>query len=167
VSQPALASITRSLYDTPGFRLCDTSVMRHFWCNTTETEPMRRIPSSGQSTVLHVRVHEEERRKIENAAKKAGKSLSEHIRDRLLNATSNLPPIASSPLYIAKHDMLGIEAETADLRDKKSEEKNPAGQPSNLDLLVSGRIGHQTGCCCFACSRLRELLGSDRKWQRG
>lgn len=117
-----------------------------------------KVPAS-----LHLRLKPEEVRHIRKEAENSGETVSEWMRKKLL----------SDYTYDSLSDLSGpVSSNSLDLssvRAKRGEEKRKFSSRSsrsvslaggNVDNEIGKRVGHRTGCPCWACNRFRELLGA-------
>lgn len=127
-----------------------------------------------EPTRLTLRLHPEEMRYVRNAAKTAGKTLSDYVRERLLieYLPDPLGTISATPGKISAEpsmdDVSGRGfSSAAELRPETSRGGNLSTPTvcvrklaggSAIERAVCERTGHAKKCRCFGCQRLRELL---------
>jgi ATP-dependent Clp protease ATP-binding subunit ClpA len=97
----------------------------------------------------------EELEELRKRAKDHRKTVSAYIRDCTLspNPFKQVNEAIAQFAPAAKSDAMEI-----DLKSVENESVSHELKAKSIEEIVSERIGHQTGCNCFACERLREML---------
>src|SRR5215469_6081716 len=127
--------------------------------------------AESQPSRLTLRLRPEEMRYVRNEAKTQGKTLSDYVRERLLSdcvhgflesisaGSGGISPELSMN-DVKKESGTGGKIALANFPPPVCARKPPAG--SAIDREVRGRTGHAENCRCFACTKLRGLLGETR-----
>ena len=121
-----------------------------------------RLERPFQTACIHLSCFPVELENLKTMAKNAGKTLSSFVRDSCL-APNHSQSQANVEPNGEKIESLQLES-TQEVRQKFSARHLEQKKPSNRETIGGGsdevrrRTGHQTGCTCFACRRLRELL---------
>lgn len=118
---------------------------------------------------VSIRLFADERKSLEERARSANKTLSSYLRDCALAPierqspaipSSNSEDFESLRNENVREDEQTFVHEAIEAKKNSSKFSKQAGSETGGRDLASERTGHVKGCACFACERLRGMIGS-------
>ena len=115
-----------------------------------------------------IRMYPAELEYVRKCAKDANLTLSEYVRSQL--ATPHIVDLPNSPIAPNQpiHNASRVAADSCTAPEKvssqiaNSNEAKPLHAPSFVNETVARKMGHQTGCDCVHCERIRKVLSTSK-----